>query len=80
MKHPQFLTDILNHPDISPADKETAKAEVERMMTDRDYAKTAEAGNFFRERANPLIAFRWSSTRAGISFWFRMQAIAFQEI
>jgi hypothetical protein len=69
MKHPQFLTDILNHPDISPADKETAKAEVERMMADRGYANSVN-WSYGRGRPNTMsTSFTWSHSDSGRDFW-----------
>jgi hypothetical protein len=69
MKHPQFLTDILNHPDISQADKDTAKAEVERMMSDVEYRAQVK----YEDVDGSLwFSFVWSDTESGENFWFQL--------
>jgi hypothetical protein len=69
MKHPQFLTDILNHPDISEADKETAKAEVERMMSNRLPRKLHP--HFWC--GDIASAFDWAKTSQKFTFWWKME-------
>jgi hypothetical protein len=68
MKHPQFLTDILNHPDISEADKETAKAEVEILAADRP---ESEFPHFWH--GDIASAFDWAETGQKFSFWWKME-------
>jgi hypothetical protein len=72
MKHPQFLTDILNHPDISEADKETAKAEVERMITDEAYRDKVGAWlqPFTLELQDGFI---WEESDSGDAFWRKLK-------
>jgi hypothetical protein len=69
MKHPQFITDILNHPDISEADKETAKAEVEKMVKARRPQR--EFPHFWQ--GDIASAFDWTETSQRFVFWWKME-------